>query len=144
MIILGADHRGFELKEALKAFLEGNAVDVVDLSPQFVDGDDFPDIAAPVAKRVVKEQVLGLLICGTGTGMSIAANKIKGARAAVCRSAYEAKLARSDDDANILCLGSLVTDKKQGVEILKSFLESSFSSDERFHRRKEKLLQLEN
>jgi ribose 5-phosphate isomerase B len=125
-IILAADHAGFALKEKLKEFLQDSNIPFVDLSPKLVDGDDYPDIAFMAAKKVVRSKSMGVFICGTGAGMCIAANKVKGVRAAVAYDEKTARIIRQDNDSNVLCLAGRITDEKTAVIILKTWLTTRF------------------
>jgi ribose 5-phosphate isomerase B len=139
-IFLGADHAGFELKEIIKRYLELNFVKFKDLSPHN-QSTDYPiiakEVAASVLNRSVEENIqeklvlnfyFGILICGSGIGVSIAANRFKGIRAALCTSVYHAEMARKHNDANILCLGGRVTNFELTKEILETFLSAEFES----------------
>ncbi|MFH0870554.1 MAG: RpiB/LacA/LacB family sugar-phosphate isomerase [archaeon] len=143
-IILIGDHGGFELKEKVKAYLLKSSDFIVeDMSPKFVDLDDYPDICIPAAKKVVKDNARGIFICGTGAGMCICANKVKGIRAA---PAYDEKLARlimQHNDANVLCLGGRVMDEKKAITIVRAWLSSSFLEG-RYSRRNEKIAKFES
>ncbi len=125
-VILGSDHAGFQMKEAIKKYLDKLGMKYEDLATAYVDGDDFPEIAQKVALRVVRDKAQGILICGTGVGMSIVANKVKGARAAAVEDEKSARLSRNDNDANILCLGARIIDEKTAEKVVKSFLSSEF------------------
>lgn len=134
--ILGADHAGFALKEHLRKVLDQLHVRYEDLSPDVVEGDDYPFIAKRVAKLVVeKGDVHGLLICGTGFGMDIAANRLRGARAVVVQTAEEARLAREHNHANILVLGGRTIEPSQASHILKTWIDSHPSYAQRHVRR---------
>jgi len=126
-IVAGSDHAGLALRaEAVKAAREAGH-EVVDLGPHDAASVDYPSYAAKVAAEVVSGRArLGILVCGTGIGMSIAANKVPGVRAAVCRTEYEARMARAHNDANVLCLGERVTGLGVGAAIVKAFLETPF------------------
>jgi ribose 5-phosphate isomerase B len=125
-VILGADHAGFELKEKLKSVFKENEIVFDDLSLVFDEKDDYPDVAFKVAKRVAREKNLGVLICGTGIGMCMTANKVKGVRAALAYDENTARLSRQHNDANILCLGGRTTDEKLAKRILKVWLNTRF------------------
>jgi ribose 5-phosphate isomerase B len=134
--ILGADHAGFALKEALRRYLQEQKIRVEDASPIYKEDDDYPAVAKRVAKAVSRDlQAQGLLVCGSGFGMSMAANRIKGARAATARSSSEARLAREDTHANILALGSRVTPTAIAKKILDAWLAATPSKAERHLRR---------
>jgi len=135
-IFLGADHRGYQLKEKIKKELRESDWSVTDLGNQKYDiDDDYTDIAIELAEKVVQNKALGILICGSGVGVCIAANKVIGARAATVLNKQQARKAREDDDANILCLSADWVDEKLNLKIVKEFLETVFSSDERYIRR---------
>lgn len=125
-IILAADHGGFELKEKLKEVLRENELSFDDLSPELVPGDDYPDVAFKAAKKVARQKARGVLICGTGIGMCMAANKVKGVRAAMAYDEASARLSRQHNDANILCLGGRTTDELTAKRILKVWLSTRF------------------
>lgn len=127
MIALGADHGGFILKEAIKRYLDSEKIAYKDFGTFDEASVDYPPIAAKVAHFIADGSAeLGILCCGTGIGMSIAANKVKGIRAAVCSNAYCAEITRHHNNANILCLGGRVIDEKQAVEFAKLFLNTPF------------------
>lgn len=140
-IYLGADHRGFELKEFLKKELERIGFKVKDLGNLKYDPlDDFPDFAFPVAKKVVKEKgSLGILLCGSGIGVSIAANRIKGARACLGFDKDQVEKGREHDHCNILCLPADYIDKKSALELAKIFLSAKPRNEEKYLRRIKKL-----
>ena len=146
-IYLGADHRGFALKEKLKQLLMNEAYDVVDLGAQtLVPTDDYPDYALAVAEAVGKNPDVdrGILICGSGFGVNIAANKLRGIRAVLPMSSDHAYVARHDDDANILALAADFTDGATVQKIVKTFLSTPFDREERYLRRVEKISKLES
>lgn len=143
-IIIGSDHGGFELKQKLVEYLEKLGYNVADMGADSLESVDYPDYAEKVADKVKKDSSsLGILVCGTGLGMSMAENKIKGIRAALCYNESSGRLAREHNDANILCLGGREFDEKKAKSIVKSFLESSFSGEERHKRRIQKIAALE-
>ena len=126
-IAIGADHAGFAAKEHLKGWLSERGHDVVDLGTHDSTSVDYPDFAARVGRAVAAgEAPLGLLICGSGIGMSIAANKIAGVRAAHCTDCYQARVARQHNDANVLCLGARVSGFGVMEDTLESFLGHGF------------------
>ncbi len=142
-ISLGSDHAGFSLKEAIRGFLDQKGLPYVDHTPNLIPGDDYPLIAHKVAKHVVAHpDHQGILICGSGIGMDIAANRVKGVRAATVRSVKEAKLSRQDDDANILVLGGRITSPALAKRIITSWLKTSTSTAKRHKRRIQELDQL--
>lgn len=127
-IVLGADHRGYRLKEQLKRYLNRQGYETIDTGPSSSDSVDYPDYAFVVAKLVAKERAArGVLICGTGIGMSIAANKVPRVRAALCTSPEMARLAREHNNANVLCLGAELLNYEKAKEILRVWLTTSFA-----------------
>lgn len=127
MVALGADHGGYEIKEAVKKYLEENNIPYQDFGVFGGETVDYPEIAYPVAKAVVSGTAdKAVLCCGTGIGISIAANKVKGVRAAVVSDAFSAEMARRHNNANILCMGGRVIDEKKAVELAGIFLDTPF------------------
>jgi len=127
-IALGADHRGFRLKEALKAWLAAHGHQVVDCGPDNEDRVDYPDYAFKVAAAVAcRRAERGVLVCSTGVGMSIAANKVRGVRAALVDSVRLARMSREHNDANVLCLGADVTGPAAAKRILATWLRADFT-----------------
>jgi len=141
-IILAADHAGFELKEKLKKFLQQSDISFEDYSPKLVNEDDYPDVAFKAAQRVAKAKEMGVFICGTGIGMCIAANKVKGIRATMAYDEVTARLSRQHNDANVLCLGGRLTDEKTAISILKIWLNTRFLEGH-YTRRNEKIHRFE-
>jgi ribose 5-phosphate isomerase B len=126
-IVIGSDHAGFELKEELRTYLREQNVEVEDLGVPSEAPADYPDIGAAVAEKVARgEFPRGILICGSGIGMSIVANRFAGVRAALCHDLYTARMSREHNDANVLVLGGRLTGKGLAREILKVWLESTF------------------
>jgi ribose 5-phosphate isomerase B len=126
-IAIGADHGGFRLKEQVRAFLEAEGHEVHDFGTHSEDSVDYPDFAGKVAQAVAGGAFdCGILICGTGIGMSIAANKVPGVRAAVCHEAYTARMARAHNNANILCMGGRVLGEGVALDVVRTFLTTSF------------------
>jgi ribose 5-phosphate isomerase B len=145
MIAIGSDHAGYEYKEQLKKLLDEVGKPYQDFGANSPDSVDYPDIAHNVSKTVASGKCpMGILICGTGIGMSIAANKHKGIRAAVCESQASAKLSREHNDANILCLGARTTSWETAVEIIKTFISTPFSGGERHMNRIQKIHSITN
>ncbi|MCC7574410.1 ribose 5-phosphate isomerase B [Candidatus Woesearchaeota archaeon] len=124
-VFVASDHAGVKVKEAVTKFLEDNDFNYEDFSPSNKESDDYPDFAFEVSEAVIKNKSLGILVCGSGIGMSIAANKYKGVRAALCHTPSEAKLSRSHNDANVLVLSGK-TLKKNVPGIVKAFFVSDF------------------
>jgi ribose 5-phosphate isomerase B len=132
MIAVGSDHAGYEYKERLKKILNETGKPYQDFGTSTDASVDYPDFAHLVSEAVASGKCeTGILICGTGIGMSIVANKHKGIRAAVCESTASAQLAREHNDANILCIGARISSWKTTVEIVKVFLSTPFSNGER-------------
>lgn len=142
-LIAGSDHAGLALRaEAVKA-ARAAGLEVEDLGPFSGESVDYPDYAKAVAEGVASGRAkLGLLVCGTGIGMSIAANKVKGVRAAHCTTEFEARMARAHNDANVLCLGERVIGLGLGAAVVKAFLETPFEGG-RHARRVEKVKEME-
>ncbi|MDQ5882874.1 MAG: ribose 5-phosphate isomerase [Patescibacteria group bacterium] len=146
MIYLGADHRGFYLKERLKEYLQAIHQDFEDLGNFVYDvQDDYPDFARLVAQKISRrpKNNFGILICGSGQGMNIVANKYPKIRSALCLSRWMAQQARRDDDANILVLAADFTDTQTAFSIIKTFLNTKASQQMRFKRRLKKIALLE-
>lgn len=136
-VIVGADHAGYELKQVLVPLLKGRGFEVEDLSPTVEPGDDYPVIAHRVAEQVAASQgqMWGALLCGSGIGVSIEANRHPGVRAALIRTPEDARGARLDDHANILELGGRVTQPNELPAILDAWINTEPSSDPRHLRR---------
>lgn len=146
MIYVGSDHAGYEMKEVIKASLKDNVgdMDFVDLGVFTTDSMDYPDIAREVAEKVSENKdAMGILVCGTGTGMVIAANKLDGIRAAAVTTDVMAEMARRHNNANIITLGSRIVDQEAAKRMVKIFLETPFDNDERHQRRVDKITQIE-
>lgn len=127
VVAVGADHAGFALKEDLKACLKEQGYEVRDLGTDSLESVDYPDFAARVAGAVASGEVpWGLLVCGTGIGMAITANKIPGVRAACCADPFSARMARAHNDANVLTMGGRVVGPGLAREIVKAWLEGRF------------------
>lgn len=143
MIAIGCDHGGYPLKEELRAYLEASGYEVRDFGSFTPEKVDYPDIALPVAEAVAAGSCeKAILICGTGLGMSIAANKVKGIRAACCSDCYSAKLTREHNDANILCLGGRVLGIGLAKMMVELFLTTPFKGQQHT-RRIEKIAEIE-
>jgi ribose 5-phosphate isomerase B len=141
-IIIGGDHAGFQLKEEIKGYLTGKGVDVVDAGNTVYDAkDDYPDFALAVANRVASgEAGKGIIICGSGVGASIAANKVKGVRACLCHDTYSAGQGVEHDDMNVLCLGGRIVGGSLAQVLVDAFIKAEFSREERHQRRLDKVL----
>ena len=127
MIAIGCDHGGYELKEHIVKYLKDKGVDVKDFGVYNEDSVDYPDCAAPVCKAVLSgEAERGILLCGTGIGISIAANKHKGIRAALCSDVYSAKMTKQHNNSNIICLGGRVTGRELAFMIVDAWMNAEF------------------
>ncbi len=134
-IVVASDHAGFELKEVLKVELEALGMTVEDLGAYSTDAVDYPDMADALAKVVSEDpDRRGLLLCGTGIGASIAANRHRRVRAALCHSAETARMAREHNDANVLVLGGRVTDPDTAKDCLRIFLDTAFGEGRHIRR----------
>ena len=137
MIYIGADHRGYELKEKIKSWLSDWGYEFEDMGAHEYDkDDDYPDFATAVAKAVILRQVQdqntrGILVCGSGIGVAIAANKIKGIRAGTAMKVEQVKASVNDEDLNVLAISADYTDEQDAESIVKTFLETKFSGEER-------------
>lgn len=135
-IAIGSDHGGYDYKKAISALLRAKGYEVKDFGTYTNESCDYPIYAKLVAEAVAGGEFdRGILICGTGIGMSIAANKIKGIRAALCSDLFSAKVTREHNDSNILCLGERVIDRDLALEIAGIWLETPFSEEDRHIRR---------
>jgi ribose 5-phosphate isomerase B len=142
-IALGADHAGFELKQKIKARLEQQGVQVDDEGTVSTDSVDYPDFAKKVAEIVAHKQAdLGVLVCGSGVGMAIAANKVPGVRAANVSTEYEAEKSREHNDANVVSIGARILDDQKAFSIVDIFLKTPFAGG-RHQRRVEKITEIE-
>lgn len=141
-IYIGADHRGFELKEKMKPWLTAQGHEVVDCGNTVLDPvDDYPDFAFAVAERVVGEpQSRGIVVCGSGVGVTVAANKIKGARSTTATSAIEVQRGREDDDINVLALSADYVGEVDAQKMITAFLSTGFKNDARHARRLNKII----
>jgi ribose 5-phosphate isomerase B len=146
IIYFGADHRGVNLKNDLLAFVKGLGYEVLDVYPNPIPEDDYPDVAGAVAKKVAEdpENGRGVVICASGAGMDIAANKVRGIRAALGLGPDQIFDARHDDDVNILALASDFEEAGAAEAIVRVFLNTPFSGEERFQRRIQKIKEIEN
>lgn len=143
IVALASDHAGVGLKGELSEELKKQGHEVLDFGPATTTSVDYPDFAVKVAQAIAERRaMLGVLICGTGIGMSITANKVDGVRAALCHTELEARMSRMHNDANVLCLGQRVIGVGLAIEILKAFLGASFEGG-RHAGRVEKIRQLE-
>ena len=142
-VAIGADHAGYPLKEHLASILRDDH-DVIDLGTHSTASVDYPDLAIAVAETVRRgEADRGIIVCGSGVGAAIAANKVVGIRAALAHDHYSAHQGVEHDDANVLCLGGRVVGSDVAVELVDAFLGATFSGEERHRRRLAKIAQLE-
>lgn len=142
-IFLGADHAGFKSKEQVKKYLANSGYEIFDLgAKKFIKNDDYPDYARKVALKVALSRDFGILFCGSGQGVCIAANKVKGIRAVAVSNPRDAKLTREHNDANVLCLSGKLN-FQIARKIVKTWLETPFSGSARHVRRIKKIQQLE-
>ena len=126
-IFISSDHAGFKLKEEIKSHLSKKKISFKDMGPYNDDRVDYPDYAKKLAKRVKdKKSDIGILVCGSGTGMAISANKIKGIRAAVCYNFMSTRLSRQHNNANIIALGARLTKKSLTIKLVELFLKTKF------------------
>jgi ribose 5-phosphate isomerase B len=144
-IVLAADHAGYLLKNELAARLAQEGHDVADLGTHSSAPVDYPDSAEAVATVIRNDQAdRGIIVCGSGAGVSIAANKFPGIRASVCHDTYTAHQAVEHDDMNVLCLGARVIGGSLAIDIVAAFLNASFTGEDRHQRRLKKLLDIES
>jgi ribose 5-phosphate isomerase B len=142
---IAADHGGFELKEEVKRTLAASGHEVIDFgAPSLVSTDDYPDYVIPLARSVASGEVeRGVALCGSGVGASIAANKIRGARACLIHEGWSARQGVEDDNMNIICLGGRVVAPELAKDLIRTFLAAGFSGAERHERRLTKIAALE-
>ena len=144
-IAIGADHAGYVAKEPVKALLESQGHEVVDVGAHEMDpSDDYPDISKVLADAVANGDVdRGIMLCGSGVGASVAANQVRGVRASVCHDTYSAHQGVEHDDMNVLCMGARIIGEELVKEIAGSFASARFSGEERHQRRLDKVLKME-
>ena len=143
-IALAADHAGFELKEKMEAYLKEEGFEVMDLGTHSEEPVDYPDFALAIGEALRKGRAeRGILICGSGVGACVAANKIKGIRAALCHDTYSAHQGVEHDDINVLCLGARVIGEELTKELVMAFLAARFTGEERHRRRLDKIKAME-
>lgn len=140
---IGSDHGGYDLKESIKKHLMEKNIEVVDFGTNSLDSVDYPDFGKAVAEAVVAKEVdRGIVICGTGIGISIAANKVKGIRAALCSDSYSARMSMEHNNANVLALGARVLGEGLALDIVDSWINSKFQAG-RHERRVNKISDIE-
>lgn len=141
-VAIGSDHAGFHLKEHIKTYLESNDIQVTDFGTHALDSVDYPDYAKKVGEDVINKKTdFGILVCGTGIGVSIAANKVKGIRAALIYNDETAYLAKAHNNANVITMGGRMTTKEQAVEMIKTYIKTTF--EDRHQKRIDKIHQIE-
>ncbi len=143
-IVVGADHRGYELKDEIVAVLKRDGHQVLDVGTNSAESVDYPDYARGIGQALRDGRAeRGILVCGSGVGASIAANKVHGVRAAVCHDTYSARQGVEHDDMNVLCLGSRIVGSELALELVKAYLGACLSGEERYRRRLEKVAEME-
>ena len=134
-LVIASDHAGYALKEKIKAYLEEQGHKVIDCGTNSEDSCDYPVFAKALCKEINdKNAELGILVCGTGIGMSMAANKVKGIRAALCSDYFSAKFTRAHNDANVMCLGARVMGEGLALELVDIFLNTPFEGGKHLRR----------
>jgi len=134
-VCIASDHAGFKFKESIKDFLISKNISIIDLGPINKNSVDYPDYAKRVSNRVKsKRSDVGILVCGSGTGMAISANKTKGIRAAVCYNLRSTRLSRLHNDANIIAIGSRLTNKNIALKLISAFLKTKFEGGRHLRR----------
>jgi len=134
-ISLSSDHAGFKLKESIKKFLIKKKIKVIDLGPKNTDSVDYPDYAKKVARNIItKKSDMGILVCGSGTGMAMSANKFKKIRAAVCYNKASTRLSRQHNNANIIALGARLTKRVNAIKLVNVFLNTKFEGGRHLRR----------
>jgi ribose 5-phosphate isomerase B len=126
-LVVGSDHAAFDGKEMVKNYLK-DRFEIVDVGPESDDRCNYPDYAVKLSRKVNELNTLGILLCGSGIGVSIVANRFKGIRAALCRTPEEAALSRQHNDANVLCLGARINSEEELKKIIDTWFESSFEN----------------
>ena len=143
-VVVGADHRGYELKDEIAAALKRDGHEVLDVGTNSADSVDYPDYARAVGEAIVDGRAeRGIIVCGSGVGAGIAANKMRGVRAAICHDTYSAAQGVQHDDMNVLCLGARVVGDALAMELVKAFLSARFKGEERLRRRLDKVAEME-
>lgn len=143
-IVVGADHRGYQMKDEIAAALRRAGHEVLDVGTNSADSVDYPDYARAIGEALTNGRAeRGVLVCGSGVGASIAANKIRGVRAALCHDTYSARQGVEHDDMNVLCLGSRVIGSELALELVKAFVDARLLDEERYRRRLAKVAQME-
>ena len=134
-ICISSDHAGYNLKEYIKSYFIKKEIPLIDLGPYKNSSVDYPDYAKKIARRIAsKRSDIGILVCGSGTGMAISANKTRGIRAAVCYNAKSTRLSREHNNANIIALGSRLIKKDEAMKLIKVFLKTKFEGGRHLRR----------
>ena len=142
-IFIGSDHGGYNLKEKIKEVFSQIGYEFEDMGANSLESCDYPVYAKKVCEKVLETEGRGILVCGTGIGMSIAANKFKGIRASHCTDTFSARMTREHNNSNVLCLGERITGQDLALDIVKIWLETPFSNGERHIHRLELIEELE-
>ncbi|NND99284.1 MAG: ribose 5-phosphate isomerase B [Pirellulaceae bacterium] len=143
-LALGGDHAGFQLKEAVAEHFGDQVTQLIDCGTNSPERCDYPDFALAVAKQLIDGKAdKGLMICGSGVGVSVAANKIPGIRASICHDTYSAHQGVEHDDMNVLCIGGRIVGSELAFEIIRAFLNARYEPQERHQRRLDKVLDIE-
>jgi len=143
-IVIGADHRGYELKDEIAAALKRDGHEVLDVGTNSAESVDYPDYARAVGEAIVDGRAeRGIIVCGSGVGAGIAANKMRGVRAATCHDTYSAAQGVQHDDMNVLCLGARVVGDALALALVQAFLGARFKGEERLRRRLDKVSEME-
>ena len=144
-LVIGNDHAAIEMKNEIKEYLEGKGIEVIDVGTNSPESFDYPISGYRVGKMVASGEVDGgIAICGTGVGISMAANKVRGVRAANCADTFSARMTRLHNDANVLCLGSRVIGAGLALDMVDLFVDTPFSGEERHQRRIDQVMAIEN
>lgn len=139
-IVIGSDHAAYEMKEAIKGFLQSKNLEIIDVGTHSIERADYPLYAKKVCHAVLAQNIEGVLICGSGIGVSMAANRFKGIRAALCRSPLDAEMSRKHNNANVICLGSRFNSQSEIEAILEAWFTHTFEGG----RHSDRLAQFEN
>jgi RpiB/LacA/LacB family sugar-phosphate isomerase len=143
-IVIGADHRGYELKDEIAVALTRDGHEVLDIGTNSAESVDYPDYARAVGEAIADGRAeRGIIVCGSGVGAGIAANKMRGVRAATCHDTYSARQGVEHDDMNVLCLGARVVGDALAMDLVQAFLGARFKGEERLRRRLDKVAEME-
>ena len=143
-VAIGGDHAGYSLKQAIAKAFSGRVTEIIDCGTDSEQRCDYPDFAVAVAKEILSGRVdRGIVVCGSGVGVSVAANKIPGIRAAICHDTYSAHQGVEHDDMNVLCIGGRIIGSELAFEIIESFLAARYVPEARHAQRLEKVLEIE-